>query len=328
MKVLVTGANGFLGSHIVRTLLRNHFEVRAMVRRGSDLKALENLAFELFEGMITRQADVENAVKDCQFVIHVAASTAQSPANLQAFRKPNIESTTLLIEACKKNSVQRFVFVSTANCFGNGTKENPGDETRPFLPWLKNSGYAYSKYLAQEIVLKEVAENNFDSVVVNPTFLIGANDVKPSSGKIFSHVLNKKIAFYPPGGKNFVDVEMAAKGVLSAMVKGETGACYLLAGENYSYKEFFQIVSKVVNQKPILIPIPRWILLLLGTFGTWFEKVFNWPVQLTKANAKMLCLGNYFTPAKAFKELDFEMIETKESVEKAILWFQKNNYFN
>ena len=328
MKVLVTGANGLLGSHVVRTLLSNNFNVRAMVRRGSNLKALENLNYELFEGMITRQTDVENAVKNCRFVIHVAASTAQSPSNLEAFRKSNIESTKLLIEACKKNSIKRFVFVSTANCFGNGSKENPGDESRPFLPWLKNSGYAYSKYLAQEIVLNETTENNFDAVVVNPTFLIGPNDVKPSSGKIFSHVLNKKIAFYSPGGKNFVDVEMAAKGILSAILKGKTGECYLLAGENYSYREFFQIISKVVNQKPLLIPIPGWILLFLGSVGSWFEKAFNRPVQLTKANAKMLCLGNYFTPAKALKELDFEIIETKESVEKAILWFQKNNYFN
>lgn len=328
MKVLVTGANGLLGSHVVRVLLYNRFEVRAMVRKGSNLKALEGLNYELFEGQITKYSGIEKAVKGCDFVIHVAARTAQTPSKLEVFQKPNIDSTQFLVESCKKHNVKRFVFVSTANCFGNGTKENPGDENTPFLPWLKNSGYAYSKYLAQQIVLKKSIENEFDAIIVNPTFLIGANDVKPSSGQIFSHILNRSVAFYPPGGKNFVDVETAAKGVVSALEKGEKGECYLLAGENHSYKEFFQIIKKITEQKTVLIPIPQWLLLIIGKSGSFIEKVLKKPVQLTYTNAKMLCLGNYFTAEKAINELDLKITLTKNSAEKAILWFQSNNYFN
>lgn len=328
MKVLVTGANGLLGSHVVIALLKSQYQVRAMVRKGSNLKALEGLNYENFEGLITKYSDVENAVEGCKYVIHAAANTAQTPSHLEAFRKPNIDSTKLLIEACKKDHVQRFVFVSTANCFGNGSKKNPGNENSPFLPWLKNSGYAYSKFLAQQLVLNETDKNNMDAVIVNPTFLIGANDIKPSSGKIFSHILNKKIVFYPPGGKNFVDAETAAFGVVSALEKGEKGECYLLAGENHSYKEFFQIVKKFTSQKTVFIPFPEWILMSAGKFGDRIEKFFNRSVQLTSVNAKMLCLGNYFTPEKAINELNFEVTPTKESVEKAILWFQKNKYFN
>jgi len=328
MKVLVTGANGLLGSHVVRALLNNRYEVRAMVRKGSNLKALEGLNYELFEGQITRQEDVKKAVEACNFVIHVAANTAQTSSNLEVFRKPNIDSTQFLIDACKKYGVKRFVFVSTANCFGNGTKENPGNENKPFLSWLKNSGYAYSKYLAQQIVLKETVENKFNTVIVNPTFLIGANDVKPSSGQIFSYVLNKSIAFYPPGGKNFVDAETASNGVVRALKNGRNGECYLLAGENHSYKDFFKITKKITGQKTVLIPIPKWVLIFLGQIGNLIEKILKIPVQLNYTNSKMLCLGNYFTADKAINKLNFKITPTKESAEKAILWFQSNNYFN
>lgn len=327
MKILLTGANGLLGSHVARVLLNRKYSVRAVVRKGSNLKALEGLNVELFRAAITDRQAMENAVIGCDFVIHVAAQTSQNTSDVDAFRAVNIDSTRFLMQACKKFRLKRFVFVSTANCFGNGSKESPGNEQSGFLPWLKNSGYAYSKYLAQQLVLQEVDKNDFDAVVINPTFIIGANDVKPSSGQIFAHVLNKKFVFYPPGGKNFVDAEMAAFGVVRAMEKGQKGQCYLLAGENHSYLDFFKKAQKINKQKTIFIPIPKWILMLAGNIGSLFEKVFKVPVQLTKTNARMLCLGNYFSSEKARNELDFKIVPTGQSIEKAILWFNQNNSF-
>lgn len=327
MKVLITGANGLLGSHVTQVLLKKKYEVRAVVRKGSNLQSLNGLSVELFEARITDEIAMETAVAGCDFVIHVAAQTSQTPSDVEAFRKVNIDSTRFLIKACKKVGIKRFVFVSSANCFGNGSKEFPGNEQSEFLPWLKKSGYAYSKYLAQQMVLQEVGRNGLDAVVVNPTFIIGANDVKPSSGQIFAHILNKKLVFYPPGGKNFVDAEIAAFGVVSAMEKGRKGECYLLAGENYSYLEFFKKAKEINKQKTIFIPIPKWILMLAGSIGDLFEKSFYFPVQLTKSNARMLCLGNYFSPEKAIKQLDFKIVPANESIEKAILWFKSNRYF-
>jgi len=326
-KVLVTGANGLLGSHVVRELLKKNYKVRVIVREGSDLRALANLDVEYFYGQVTSEKDVNEAVKDCDYVVHAAARTAQLPSGLTAFEIPNIHTTKFIINACKHFSVKRMVQVSTANCFGNGTLENPGNETTPFLPWLKDSGYAYSKYQAQKMVLDEV-KTGLEAVVVNPTFILGENDYKPSSGQIFNHVVNKRFVFYPPGGKNFVDAEMAATGVVSAMEKGEKGECYLLAGENYSYLSFFKMVNSLLKQKAIFIPIPKWILLFAGFCGTMVEKVFEKPVQLTYTNAKMLCLDNYFSADKACKKLDFRIVPTLNSAEKAILWFKANKYFN
>ena len=326
MKVLVTGANGLLGSHVVRQLIKQKFDVRAMVRKDSNRKALDEVTCGFFEGRMTNRNEVETAVQGCDYVIHVAAKTSQSPSDVKAFYKPNVESTRYLIDACLKWKVKRFVFVSTANCFGNGPKTAPGNEQKPFMPWLKKSGYAYSKLLAQQMVLQETKQQKLDAVVVNPTFMIGDNDTKPSSGKILFHVLNKRVVFYPPGGKNFVDAETAAQGVVNAMLKGKSGACYLLAGENLSYIAFFRMVTGVAKQKSTFIQIPFWLLKTAGFVGGILEKVFHIPVQLTGVNAKMLCEDNFYTAQKAMNEIDFEMFPIRQSIEKAILWFRKNNY--
>lgn len=327
MKVLVTGANGLLGAHVVRELLQRNFDVRVLVRGESNLQALAGLQIELVKGNITSWENIEQAVNGCDFVIHAAARTNQSPSGIEAYYGPNILSTQLIINAAIKFRIKRLVYVSTANCFGNGSKENPGNEEKPFLSWMKQSGYAYSKWQAQQLVLKNSEQENLDALVVNPTFLIGENDLKPSSGKIFFHVVNKQVIFYPPGGKNFVDAKVAAEGIINALLKGRKGECYLITGENLSYREFFKRVTKITGQSSVFIPIPRWMITTLGYIGSFTEIVFKVPVELTRTNAKMLCMANYYTSKKAVMQIDFRQVPVDESMKRAILWFQNHNYF-
>jgi dihydroflavonol-4-reductase len=318
MKVFVTGGNGLLGSYIVRELEKRGYDVCVMVREGSDLTALEGTNAEILKGEITRKNDVEKATEGCDVVIHAAAKTTPMLSGIESFKLPNITSTRYLINACRKFGVRRFIFVSTANCFGNGSADNPGDEERPFISWYRKSGYAYSKYLAQKMVLRETIAGNPDAVVVNPTFIIGAKNTDRSSGQIFSYILNKRISFYPPGGKNFVDAEAAASGIVNAIRLGKAGECYLLAGDNLSYKNFFKMVSEITGQKTLFIPVPCFFIKLVGFLGDLSEKIFKKPVQLNSVNARMLCMDNYYTPAKAMKELEFPFIPAEVSVRKAL----------
>jgi dihydroflavonol-4-reductase len=325
-KVLVTGANGLLGSHIVRELLKREYNVKVLVRKGSNLRALEGLNIEFFYGLMTQKNDVLSAAEGCDFLIHSAAKTSPKPSDVEAFKTANIKSTEYCVEAVKKYRLKRFVFVSTANTLGNGTKENPGNEEKPFMSWLKKSGYAYSKRIAQEMVLDETKNSDLDAVVVNPTFIIGKNDVKPSSGQIFSHIVDKPVVFYPPGGKNFVDAEAAATGAVSAMERGKRGECYLLAGENLTYKEFYKMTAEIARQNPVMIPIPEFILMTLGYIGDFSENILKIPVRLSKVNARMLCENNFYTPAKAMQELNLPLTPAREAAKKAIDWFRENNY--
>lgn len=310
-----------LGSHIVQVLLKRKYQVRVLVRPESNLFALEGLQVEYFLGQLTIRKDVEKAVSGCNYVIHAAARAFHMPTRLEAFRNINIDSTRYITDACNNNGIERLVFVSTANCFANGSKSNPGNEQGEFPSWLKRSGYAYSKFLAQQLVLDEVKKGNLDAVVVNPTFIIG-KDVKSGGGKIFSYVLNRKVAFYPMGGKNFADATAVAQGVVNALERGRSGECYLLAGENLSYRQFFNTVSQYTGQHPLMIPVPCLLLKLVGKLGDFSESVLKKPVQLTYVNARMLCDGNYYTPAKAVKELGLPLVPVRVAIEKAIGWLK------
>lgn len=325
-KVLVTGANGFLGANIVRQLLDDGYLVKAMLRKASNRLSLNGANCQIFEGEITNPNNVMEAISDCNYVIHAAAKTSQFPTNIEAYQKTNIDATKILIEASKHCNIERFIFISTANCFTNGTIENPGTESSGFMPWLKDSGYAFSKYLAQEEVLREAKENAFPAIVLSPTFLVGAFDAKPSSGKLLLYAFKNRILFHPPGGKSFVDVNFAAKAISKALTIGKIGECYLLAGENLSYKEFFRKVGKLSKKSKLLIPIPKFFLLAIGKLTDILQQYFSLPLPLNSVNARLLGLDNYFLNNKAKTELGLKNTNIKYSINQAINWFQLNKY--
>ena len=325
-KVLVTGANGLLGANVVRKLSSIGYLVKAMIRIGSNALSLKGAEYELFEGEITNKEDVFEAVSDCDYVIHSAAQTALAASSLEAFIEINVKATRLIVEACKHFKIKRFVFVSTANCYTNGTIDNPGDETSGFMPWLKGSGYAYSKYLAQQEVLLNVKKHAFPAIIVSPTFLIGPYDAKPSSGTLLLHGYKNRIVFYPPGGKSFIDVEMAAKAICNALTKGRIGVSYLLAGRNMTYKDFFRIVEKQSGQRKIRIQIPYAILSTIGGISSLIEKLFSFSLPLNAVNARLLSLDNYFSNKKAVSELGLEETDVGDAVADAIDWFKRNGF--
>jgi dihydroflavonol-4-reductase len=232
MKILVTGANGFLAANIVRELIARNFEVRGMVRKNADMCSLQGISFEIFYGNITCADDVDKAVSGCDVVIHAAADTSQRFSNAAPLLKVNVEATRLLVEASKKHSVQRFIFISTGNTIDFGTKENPGHEGNPLGKLFQKSGYALSKLEAEELILNEVRINNFNAVIVNPTFMIGPFDAKPSSGRILQMMYPNRVVFIPKGGKNFTPAKDAAAAICNSISMGKPGERYLLAGEN------------------------------------------------------------------------------------------------
>jgi len=325
-RVLVTGANGLLGSNIVAELINRGYPAVAMVRKNSNRLALADLHCEIFEGDVTRFSDLEQAISRCNYVIHCAASTNQRFKQLKKHEAINIYSTAFLIELSKKQGIKRFIYVSTANCFTNGNLQHPGNEEGGFMPWLKSSGYAYSKYLAQQLVLNEAKQSDFPAIVVAPTFMIGSRDSKPSSGKLLLYGLKKQILFYPPGGKSFVDVTFVADAIVNALDKGNQGESYLLSGINLSYRSFFKLVQKVHHRPQLLLPVPKAILVALATFFDFIGTVFPVSLPLNRVNQRLLCLDNYFSSEKAQAELGFKPTELTTAITRATEWFKTNNY--
>ena len=228
MKLLITGANGLLGVNLIHQLLADHLEVKAFVRPTADLRSMQDLSCEVFHGDISSYHDICDALQDCDGIIHAASTTNILPLEFEYFKKANITPTALIVRAALNQGNKRMVYVSTANAFAPGSRKNPGSESTPFSLGRFNSGYINSKYLAQQHVLENVARHRLNAVIVNPTFIIGPFDRKPSSGKLILHALKHGIQWCPPGGKNFVHAFDVAQGIAAAYMHGAVGECYLL----------------------------------------------------------------------------------------------------
>lgn len=327
MKVLVTGANGLLASNLVRELLRSGYEVRGMVRENSNLLSLKKAEIELFKGEITNPADVKKACSGCEVVIHAAANTSQWPTNFEAYRRTNVDATQLMLDEAVRRNIEKFIFVSSANAFDPGTKEKPGTEESPFSKEGK-SGYMLSKYVAQNLVFDEYRRSGLPALVVNPTFMLGKYDAKPSSGQIILMAHGKNLIACPSGGKNFVHVVDVARGIVNSISMGKPGECYLLAGENLSYVEFFGKMKLVSGYPRKQFQLTKPVIKAVGEIGSLIENVLKKPAKLNAVNARLLCADNYYSAAKAVADLEKPQTPISQAIEDAIEWFEQYGYLS
>lgn len=325
MKVLVTGANGFLAANVVRELIRRGIPVRGLVRAGADLRALEGSQVELVYGDFTDPETAFMAVNGCDAVIHAAADTSQQHTSVEPYRKVNIEGTRTLLDAACRAGVIRFIFVSTANAIGHGTRENPGHEGLPPRSPFTESGYALSKAAAQELVLTYARNGKLHTLSVNPTFMLGPFDAKPSSGRLITSMVNRKVVPVPPGGKNFTDVRDVASGICNALDRGRPGEVYLMAGKNLSFAEFYDLLGEVTGKTFVRIHIGRVLMGFLGRIGSLAAGT-GMRNSLNRVNAKILCTDNYYAPDKAVTELGMPQTPVEQTVADALQWFREHGY--
>ncbi|ROH86644.1 NAD-dependent epimerase/dehydratase family protein [Chryseobacterium cucumeris] len=318
-KVCVTGATGLLGTNVILKLLQNGYSVTALVRQKSSWLGEENENLKLVEADLL--CDISVYLTDINCIIHVAAETRQNLIRYDEYRKVNYEAVVNLFTHAELMGVKKFLFVSTANTLGFGNTAFLGSEKAPQIYPFTHSLYAQSKLEAEEYLLKN--SKNTDVIIVNPTFMIGAYDSKPSSGKIIFWVWKKKLIFYPKGGKNFVHVEDAANGVVNAVEKGKNGEKYLLANENLSYREFFKKVNPITRQNPIMIPIPNKLLSFLGLIGDVLRK-FKIKTDLSSSNMKALQISNYYSNQKSIEELGVQYQPIDKAIKDAVQYFIEN----
>jgi dihydroflavonol-4-reductase len=327
MKALVTGANGLLASNLVRELADAGYQVRGLVRANSNLLSLNKVDAELINGDLTSRDDLRKALSGCEVVVHAAANTCQWPTNYEAYRKINVQATKMIIEEAGRRSISRFIFVGSANAFDPGSKEIPGTEGSAFS-FHRKSGYMISKYIAQQLVLAETKRTGFPAIVVNPTFMLGKFDAKPSSGQIILMALRNPFLMCPPGGKNFVHVTDVAQGIVNAIRVGKTGECYLMANENLSYREFFEKLGNALHLTRKHIRLPAGMVYLAGSSGSIYEKITGKPARLDRLNAGLLCSGFYYSPQKAVCELKMPQTPIINAIEDSAEWFRQHGYLS
>lgn len=316
-KVFVTGTTGLLGTNVLIKLLNDGYSVIALVRKKSSDMGTENENLTWVEGDLF--TDISEHLKGVDCVIHIAAETRQNLLSYHDYRKINHEAVVHLFSQAVAVGAKRFIFVSSANTLGYGSIQEPGNEKSPQKYPFTCSLYAKSKLEAEHFLL----ENNktTEVVIANPSFMIGAYDQKPSSGRIIYWAWKKKVVFYPKGGKNFVHAEDAAIGIVNAIEKGKKGEKYLLAGENLKYKDFFKKINRITTQNPFMIPIPNTGLIVLGKIGDAL-RALHIKTDLSSENMKALRIDNFYSNLKSVQELGIRYQSIDKAVEDAVVYFK------
>lgn len=325
MKILVTGANGLLGSNLVRELLSREYQVKAFVLPNEDFETLENLNIEKVYGNILNYKQVLKACKDVDAIFHLAASTAMWPSRCEMVTKVNVEGTQNVLKAAQKVGVERLVHIGTANSFSSGPKENPGNENCNYEAYKYRSNYMDSKYQAHKMVLKAV-ENGLPAVIVNPTFMIGPYDTRPSSGQMVLAVKEGKVIGYTPGGRNFICVKDAAVGIANALTMGKVGECYIIGNENLSYQEAFTKMALTANTRPPKLKLPKWAILAYGFWGSAWARITSKKPIVSYTMAKISCDDHYYSSAKAVAELGLPQTPIERGIEESLEWLKIKNY--
>ncbi len=326
--ILVTGATGFVGSHVVRKLLQRKEPIRVLVRKGSSLKALQGLdPVEVVTGDLTDQESVERAVTGCRWVYHVAADYRLWAPDPSVLYKTNVQGTRNLLEAARAGRVERIVYTSTVGALGiphNGS--GPGNEETPVDLQDMIGHYKRSKFLA-EAEATAAAKAGLPVVIVNPSTPVGSMDVKPTpTGQMIVDFLNGRMPAYVQTGLNLIDVEDVAEGHLLAMEKGQVGQRYILGYRNLTLKQILEILSSVSGLRAPKVCIPRAAALGLAVISSGFSFITKRPPQVPLEGVRMAGKMMFFDASKAVRELGLPQNSVEEALRKAVLWFQENGY--
>jgi dihydroflavonol-4-reductase len=326
MKILVTGADGMLGSNLVRELLERKYAVRAFLMPGSKAPTLQGLAIEITYGDLLQEQQLFAAASGCDVIIHTAANTNIWPNRSDIVRKVNIEGTRNVINAALSAKVTRMIYVGTANSFGFGSKENPGDEQQPYCSDKYGLDYMDSKYEAQQLVLDAVKTRGLPALIINPTFMWGPFDSKPGAGAMILAIYQGKVPAFAPGGRNYIYVKDVAVAIANAVEKGTKGHCYIAGNENLNYKEVFAKIAKVVGVKAPAVRIPAFVTKAYGWVGTAVANIVGTAPTVSYAMAQISCDEHYFSGQKAVQELGMPQTDIEVGIRECFEWLKANGY--
>ena len=320
MKVLVTGANGLLGHHVVMQLQKVHHDIRIILRGSRDIY-FDMTNIESIGGNFTDYEPLKLAADGCDAIIHIAAVTSTNLLHYEDYRKVNVDGVANVIKVANEFNINRLVFVSTANTIGYGSEKQLATEDDTIAFPFSKSFYARSKAEAEKFFEEASRKPDRHVIIIHPTFMIGAYDTKPSSGKLMLMAYRKRIMFVPSGGKNFVATSDVATAVCNALTEGKNGQHYLASGINLSFKEFYLLQSRVGAYRQKLIVLPDFILAMAGKAGD-FVRLFGIKTDVCSMNINQLLVREYYSNKKAGAELKMPQKSLDIAISEALNWFR------
>jgi dihydroflavonol-4-reductase len=323
MKILVTGANGFLGSWVTRALLSEGHDVRILARPSSDLSEIEGLRFTKAFGDVTDLSSVEAAMKDIESVFHLAGVIGYQRSQRPLMEKVNVGGTQNVLKACEKMKIKNLVYLSSVVAVGAGFKPDQilNENSAYNIGHLK-LGYFDTKHEAEKLVIEAHEKGIVEAVIVNPSTIYGPGDAKKGSRKTQLKVAHGTFPFYTKGGVNVVDIEDVIYGIMTAWRKRLTGERFILAGENLLIKDLFALIADAAGVKPPTMAIPTPLLFALGYMGD-FKQRLGLKGSLSVENAWSASLYHWFDNSKSKRYLGLQPNPAKFAISKSVAWIKE-----
>ena len=327
MLAFVTGATGFLGSHVARVLADQGARLRLLVRPTSDLRNIADLNAERVEGDLRDPASIEKALAGCEALFHVAADYRLWVRDPEQMYRSNVEGTRGLIEAARKRGVRRIVYTSSVATMGFSSNGTLADENSPVTLDDMIGPYKRSKFMAEQVAF-EAARSGVDVVVVNPTTPIGERDLKPTpTGRIVVDFLKRKFPAYVDTGLNLVDATECARGHVQALEKGRAGERYILGGENLTLKQILDRLGAITGLPSPKVKLPYVFALAAGVVDeTVTGRMLGREPRATIDAVRMGRKKMFITSAKAERELGWRPAPVDDALRRSVDWFRANGY--
>lgn len=327
--VAVTGSTGFIGSAVVRKLLRDGRDVRAIVEPGANTAPLDEVEKETGKTVDRVTADVCDvramtaALEGCESLHHLAAVYKTWTPDPTLIHKVNVEGTTSTLLAADKARIRRIVYTSSIAAIGLGEGKNLANEHTQFNLFEIANPYILTKWQSERVATR-FAEAGYPIVIVNPAFPFGPRDAAPTpTGKIVISLLRGEVPGVGEGGFNCIDVDDVAAGHVAAEEKGRVGERYILGDNNVTMKEFFELVCDVGGVKAPKLQIPKTLgaAIALG-FELWSDHISHEEPRATYRSIRYAQRYAWFDPTKARTELGLPSTPLRTSIARAVEWFR------
>jgi dihydroflavonol-4-reductase len=327
MKVFVTGATGFVGSHVARVLSQQGAELRLLVRPTSRTENLEGLRAERVTGDLCDREALGQGMSGCELAFHVAADYRLWARDPQEIYRANVEGTRTVLEAARAAGVRRVVHTSSVATMGFHSNGRPADEDSPVALADMIGAYKRSKFMSEQVAL-EAAHSGLDVVVVNPTTPVGEQDIKPTpTGRVIVDFLKRKFPAYVETGLNLVDVRECARGHVMAAEKGRRGERYILGGEDLTLKQTLDRLAEITGLPSPTLKLPYAVALATGAVDTLFTGVLlRREPRVTLDSVRMGRKKMFASSAKAERELGWKIVPVDNALRRAVGWFRAHGY--
>lgn len=326
MKILITGANGFVGLNVVKALVAANHQVTAYVRATSNVSFLEPFGVTLVRGELQDSQRLRAAMAGHDGVIHTAGNTSSNPRDWPRLAAVNVEGTRSVIEAALASGVSRLVYTSTSSTIGaDNDPAAEATENTALAGFRARNPYAQSKLQAEELVYR-ACDRGLSAVILNPTEVLGAYDYSMQWGRMVLAVAYNQLPFLPPGGASFCGASAVGDAHVSALTNGNAGERYLIAGANTRYSELINTIEAVVPCKANRPQTPYSSVYL----KTWLQEKLPWLVRgepvLDAYRLRVFGGVYYFSSAKAERELGYQPSPLSQMVDECVSWYRGNGF--